>query len=215
MASADSQQGSGSLVKSVETGIPNVALATNSRINNRVEDISLNVDRTLLKQLQATKRDTLVEYTTTGGGITGVADAASYELIKNAILHYYENYPGDQGEACINRDVDKKGRVLALVIRVMNVDSLHVYTLNAYHTRCSFLVNGKQVDKFMNDDLPKIHDLIRTVVLNGKGVNLKSLNQALEFQLKRLLGIEQNDKMSILVNQKTVKNTTDITCIEM
>ena len=79
---------------------------------------------------------------------------------------------------------------------------MHVYTLNVYHTRCSFLVNGKQIEKFLNDDLPKIHDLIKTVVLNGKVVNLKPLNQALEFQLKKLLDIDQNEIVKRYTHKK-------------
>ena len=79
---------------------------------------------------------------------------------------------------------------------------MHVYTLNVYHTRCSFLVNDKQIEKFLNDDLPKIYDLIKTVVFNGKVVNLKSLNQALEFQLKKLLGIDQNETVKRYTHKK-------------
>ena len=44
----------------------------------------------------------------------------------------------------------------------------------------------------MEEDLPRIHKLMKGVVLNGKSVDLKSLNQALESQLNKLLKHSDN-----------------------
>ena len=161
---------------------PSVSVSTNARS----KDFTLNVDRTIAKQLQATKRDTCVEYTETGGGIRGVVDAVTFELIKRALEKFYENNPVDRGTVHIDRDIDQKDRTVALIIRVSD-ESCHAYTLCVYFTKCSFLANGKKVEKLMKSDLPAIHELLNSVVLNGKSIDLKKLNQLLETQLTLLL----------------------------
>ena len=100
----------------------------------------------------------------------------------------------DRGTVHIDRDIDQKDRTVALIIRVSE-ESCHAYTLCVYFTKCSFLVNGKKVEKFMRSDLPAIHELLSSVVLNGKPVDLKKLNHLLEIQLTQLLlGTESTTK---------------------
>lgn len=141
--------------------------------------------------------------------------AISFELIKKAILHFYESYPKQKGTVHIDKDLDQKGRVVSLIIRVSDSE-IHVYTLCVYYTRCSFLVNGKKVEKFMDDDLPAIHDMLKEVVLDGKPVDLKALNKALELQLNKLLNAKQKPNIqSNLVNQLAITSgKKDIACIK-
>ena len=54
----------------------------------------LYVQRSLAKKLEATKRNS-VEYRYTDGGVTGQADAVTFELIKKALLVYFGNEKGD------------------------------------------------------------------------------------------------------------------------
>ena len=51
---------------------------------------SLNVQKSLAKKLEAAKRNT-VEYRHTGGGLTGQADAVTFELMKEALLTFFSN----------------------------------------------------------------------------------------------------------------------------
>jgi ribosomal protein S9 len=50
----------------------------------------LNFDRALAKKIEASRRDVNIQYEYTGGGVTGTIDAVTFELAKNAIMHYYE-----------------------------------------------------------------------------------------------------------------------------
>ena len=57
MTLMERQSESGSLEAVTSCGVNGKGpLATNSRINSRVKDFTLNMDKTLLKQLEATKK---------------------------------------------------------------------------------------------------------------------------------------------------------------
>ena len=58
------------------------------------ETYHLNVQQSLGKKLEATKRKS-VEYMYTDGGVTGQADAVTFELMKEAMLAFFSNENGD------------------------------------------------------------------------------------------------------------------------
>jgi hypothetical protein len=41
------------------------------------------------------------------------------------------------------------------------------YTINAYLTKCSLLINGKNVEKFIDDDIKEIHSIMSQTKING------------------------------------------------
>lgn len=73
-----------------------------------------------------------------------------------------------------------------MIIRV-SVNNISAYTISIYYTKCSFLVNGKNVNKFIEEDLPNITSVAKDVILNGNKVNLQGLNTLLEEQLQKHL----------------------------
>ena len=152
----------------------------------RQKHYTLDIEKSLAKKLEATKRNVALEYQMTGGGLKGIMDAASYELMKKAMIQYYTDFPEGRGFARIDNDIDQKGSVTANVIRVSNSES-HLYTINLYLTKCSFLVNGKNVDEFLSTDIPCIHELASNVRLDGKVIDLKMLNQLMAKQLQQAI----------------------------
>ena len=125
-------------------------------------DYNLNVEKALWKKLEAAQRVRHLEYEATGGGLVGVADAATFELLKEAALKFYSNYT--HGQAEIKKTADKKGKhVVQFIFQVQSQDE-ESYTLNMYTTTSKMLVNGKNVQLFMEQDLPEIHriDLVQT-----------------------------------------------------
>ena len=60
-------------------------------------DYLLNIEKSLLKKLEASQRKKHLSYKRTHGGIVGIADTATYELLKNAAVKYYRNYPNSTG----------------------------------------------------------------------------------------------------------------------
>ena len=62
--------------------------------------------------------------------MVGVADAATFELLKEAALKFYSNYPHGQPE--IKKTADKKGKhVVHFIFQVQTQDE-ESYTLNMY-----------------------------------------------------------------------------------
>ena len=59
--------------------------------------------------------------------------------------------------------------------------------MNMYYTKCSFLVNGRSVDRFLQEDLKKIHTVIKSAKVDGKAVDIDALNKILAKQLSGVL----------------------------
>ena len=150
-------------------------------------DYQLNLEKSLLKKLEAAQRNKHLSYKRTHGGIVGIADTATYELLKAAALKLYTNYPTGKGNANYTRTTDKTGNnevQITVRVELCNSDS---YTVNFYNTTCKMLINGKNVNQFLFNDLESIHKIVSTCKFNGKEVNLKKLNEMFTTQLNQIL----------------------------
>ena len=148
--------------------------------------------------------------------MVGVADAATFELLKEAALKFYSNYP--HGQAEIKKTADKKGKhVVQFIFQVQTQDE-ESYTLNMYTTSSKMFVNGKNVQVFMEQDLPEIHRIVQNVRSGGKALNLKVLNELLIEQLNKLLsGSTAVHSDMTDANPKQIKSSgseCDIQCLK-
>ena len=79
-------------------------------------------------------------------------------------------------------------------------------------------VNGKNVQVFMEQDLPEIHRVVENVKSGGKALNLKVLNEFLIEQLNKLLsGFTAVDSDTSDANLKKIKrsgNEGDTQCLK-
>lgn len=144
----------------------------------------LNLDKAISKKILAARREVHFAYEQTKVGFVGTVDAVTFELIKNAIPHYYENIMPDNRYAKTTDDQDRRGLTVSKVFKVFNKHQ-HQYTLTLYYTNCKFLVNGKDVHTFITTDISEIHKVIKEVILNGDKVDLKRLNEKLEEELHK------------------------------
>jgi hypothetical protein len=151
------------------------------------------------------QRDIQFEYHCTGGGIVGSMDAINFELVKNAIPHYYEIISIDNCRAEVTDDIDKNGLILSKVFKV-HENYQHQYTLTLYNTKCTFLVNGKGTNIFIEKDLPNIHKIIKDVTLNGNCINIKNLNQKREEELTKLKSTQEQIGVKLAIPDNTVEN---------
>ena len=170
----------------------------------------LNVQRSLAKKLEATKRN-IVEYRHTDGGVTGQADTVTFELIKEALLVYFDNEKGDI-ECKIIESKDKDGNCVQETIKVLYPNQSDSYTVNLYYTKCSFLVNGRSFDRFLQEDLKKIHTVIESAKVDGKAVDIAELNEVLAKQLSGVLNL--NSKQSNTPAIKKTDNVESSKCIK-
>ena len=161
-----------------------------------VRKYNLNINRTLRRKLEAC--DTVqVDYNVTGGGITGTLDTASFELFRLACTSFYKELPTQEGRCVIDISEDKKRRaVVQQTYKVRRTDETTNYTLNLYPTRNTMLLNGKDIDRFMTDHLPAIHELMCKAVNDEQLVSVANYNHILGTQLKEVLEQREMSRQS-------------------
>jgi hypothetical protein len=139
---------------------------------------SLNIEKSLKKKLECTKRSE-IQYTATGGGITVELDAVSFELFTSAVELYCRN-PNAIKLFDFNKVIakDKGGRKVQYTFQIFDAPSLS-YTINAYITKCSLLINGKNISKFLERDIEYIHEIMCNTTITGEKINTELLNSAL------------------------------------
>lgn len=174
----------------------------NTKTSYRQKEFVLNIDKALAQKIKAAKQEANIKYEFTGRGVTGTMDAITFELMKCAICHYFNQYPVQDSNIKITEHKDKKGLVLTKIIRVQ-INNKHRYTLSLYYTTCRLLVNGKYISQFITEDFPNIHNTIQHVVLNGNKIDIKSLNEQLETHLNKLKESHANDITSNISNNNS------------
>ena len=184
-------------------------------------DFQLNIEKSLLKKPVAAQRNKHLSYKRIHGGIIGIADTATYELLKSAAVKYYKNYPSGKGIAKCTCMTDKTGKnELQTTVRV-ELSNIDIYTINFYNTTCKMLINGKNVEQFLFHDLGSIHKIVSCCKFNGQEVNLKKINEIFAIELKQILEILKNKSQSntgsvplVKTNLKEItKDDENIQCI--
>ena len=178
-------------------GLPNVHIPQQPNVTRvlSTRDYTLNVNRALRNKINACK-EVKVEYELTGGGITGSMDTATFELFRAACRVFYTSFPEDQGYCEIN-DSDDKNSISSVQTtyktkRAIESGSTVGYTLNLYPTNNRLLMNGKDLDSFMDCHLPTIHEIMCTPIKTGELRSADQLNLILETQLQSVLSSRQN-----------------------
>ena len=119
-------------------------------------DYSLNIDKVLKKKIAA-YRQVMAEYKCIGGGITGRMDTAAFDFFRSACSKLYREFPLEEGFCKIVDSDDRKGKAVAQhtfrVSRTVGENQIG-YTVNLYPTNNRLLINGKDVDRFMDNYLP-------------------------------------------------------------
>ena len=78
---------------------------------------ALNIQKSLLKKLEASKKST-IELLMTKGGLTAQADAASFELLKEATLQYYKLYPKNDLDCKLVISKDTAGNCVQITVKL-------------------------------------------------------------------------------------------------
>ncbi|CAG2248026.1 unnamed protein product [Mytilus edulis] len=152
-----------------------------------IKNYSLNVDKALLKKLEATQRSTSMEYKQTNGGLVIKADAATFELLKHATVAYFEELPCNIGKATIQRETDSSKNATVQITIKMKEKCGKTYTVNLYLTTCTLMVNGKNPENFGDRDIKEIHKLIENVNNGDKNKTITKLNEIMKSKLEQAL----------------------------
>ena len=149
---------------------------------------TLNIDRTLKKKLQSCN-EVMVDYEYTSGGISGKLDTATFELLDDACLALYKNFPSEEGYCIFTSTEDKQGHTIVQhtfkVRRYFDNGCAVGYTLNMYLTNNTLLLNGKDLDRFMDAHLPVLHEIMCISV--AKFRSIPTLNNLSTDRMQQLL----------------------------
>ena len=123
-------------------------------------------------------------------------DTATFELFRSACRVFYTSFPADQGN-CEIIDCDDKHSASAVqtTYKFRRTDESGVmvgYTLNLYPTNNRVLMNGKDINSFMDSHLPTLHYIMCTPIRSGQINSANQLNVILETQLNAVLNERQN-----------------------
>ena len=148
--------------------------ATVGESNGQERNYTLNEEKALQKKLESTDRDDVVVYET-GGGLRMILNTGMFELFKLSVEQYYneENLPFKCNIVNVH---DKQGNSVECQYKLSN-GRQGIYTLNLYYTKSSCLINGKNPQQFIDQDLP--------IILKNIEDKLKSSNTSVtEYNFK-------------------------------
>lgn len=121
----------------------------------------------------------------TDGGLTAKLDAISFELFLYACQQFYCNSDNNY-EYTKSNATDKKGNIVQHTFHVQCLRSNNQsFTINAYTTRCSLLINGKDSELFLHNDIRHIHNIMSSTKINGTNIDVQRLNQCLAANLEQ------------------------------
>ncbi|VDI45496.1 Hypothetical predicted protein [Mytilus galloprovincialis] len=179
-----------------------------------IGDYTLNVEKTLKKKLEATKRLQHVEYKFTNGGVVITSDAATFELFRMAAMRYYETLPPNHEVAHIKKTADStRLHTVQNTVRVVQPPNKS-YTVNIYYTTSRLLVNGKNVSDFIDRDLQNIHNIISSSTSNNTKLDIDDLNRMLREQLTNILNANQMKYEEVNSQNTQDKDSENIACIK-
>ena len=145
----------------------------------------------------------------TAGDITGEMDTATFELFRSACTVLFTNIPPTTGRCVNNRVFDKHKRSLVQQTYFIkrDVDGEEMgFTLNLYPTNNKMLLNGKDIDQFMEVYLPEIHQImLQSLQESGLG-SVAEYNYLLAVQLQGVLGNRQSMSLQIFASDHTEDN---------
>ncbi|CAC5386529.1 unnamed protein product [Mytilus coruscus] len=132
-----------------------------------------------------TKREVHLEFKTTGGGLVITADAATFELIKQATAIYYTRMTGEN--ILIQEEKDKSNNIIVQHSYKYSSND-YCYTVNFYNTKSKLLVNGKDQNRFVDVDLIEIRQIAQNAKCGNSKVNLAHLNNLMRERLEQSVG---------------------------
>ena len=171
-------------------------------IGTEVRSYRLNEEKAMEKKLLYTQRDE-IHVEESGGGLKLRLNTGMYELIKSRVESYFST-ESLRYSYTYTPVTDNRGSIVETRYKVAKGKS-YMYTLNMYHTKCSYLVNGRNPLHFVKTDLPSI---LETIVseLNSCDTSVSKMNEDIRNMLLQLKQNEPNIR-------QTNYSASDILCI--
>ena len=121
----------------------------------RVERYTLNERTAIQKKLKACKRQPLTIKIERGNNLRTLCSTATFEATRKIV----EEAVRENESFSIIQCEDKERKIVSDIIKVTNKGvrgNRPIFTINIYRTASSFLVNGTQIQKFVQKVIPMI-----------------------------------------------------------
>lgn len=146
-------------------------------------------------------------------------DTASFELFRLACTSFYKELSSQEERCIIEVSEDRKRRAgVQQTYKVRRIDDTPVYTLNLYPTKNTMLLNGKDIDRFMTEHLPVIHELMCKAMNDMQLGSVSDFNRILSTELQRILqqreGVEQATSDCLQLEQRAESPTLEGRCTQ-
>ncbi|KAH3735671.1 hypothetical protein DPMN_042206 [Dreissena polymorpha] len=159
-----------------------VGPSAGSFIDTEARPYTLNVDAALIKKLKTARRNISLEVHYKQGSLVIYADLATFELLKRAMLQYYSVKKPNRS-IYIKEVYDRKRvAITEYTIRVQCAE--HSNTLNIYPTTSRYIVNGKGVQGFIDNDLPELHSMVQDAQ-SACGYSFEYKNRTLQLEIEK------------------------------
>ena len=153
---------------------------------------TLNQVKALNNKAQATHRKN-VTCQLTGGGLVIQFSTAFYEVFKAVVPVYLDN----AGLSYKKSDsTDNGGSAVVQTTYAIKAEQIKQYVINLYHTKSSALVNGINLDHFMETDWPGLVSTMNNLECNGEPIDWEYMNMEIREQLASVKINRANEESS-------------------
>ena len=160
--------------------IEEVERKSRSKVTSKHGNFTLNEKAAMQKKIKSRKDRSLVVKMEKGNNLRIYCSTTAFEKIRRQIVRsIQENTNLEHIE-----NEDQKGQVYGEILRVKDKNSRGqrlIFTINIYRTKNSFLINGPQLQKFIQEILPWIQSWAQ---VNKTAIDM--CNQQLEKMLRKL-----------------------------
>ena len=151
-----------------------------TKVTSKQGNFTLNEEAAIPKKIKSCKDESLVVKMEKGNNLRIYCSTTAFEKIRRQIVRsIQENTNLEHIE-----NEDQKGQVYSQILRVKDKNSREqrvIFTTNIYRIKSSFLINGSQVQKFIQEILPWIQSWAQ---VNKTAIDM--CNQQLEKMLRKL-----------------------------
>ena len=169
-----------------------------TKVTSKHGNLTLTEKAVIQKKIKSCKDGSLVVKMEKGNNLRICCSTTAFEKIRRQIVRsIQENTNLEHIE-----NEDQKGQVYGEILRVKDKNSRGqrlIFTINIYRTKNSFLINGPQLQKFIQEILPWIQSWAQ---VNKTAIDM--CNQQLEKMLRKL----DMEQTKVLLEEEKTKLTT-------
>ena len=174
-----------------------------TKVTSKHGNFTLNEKAAIQKKIKSCKDQSLVVKMEKGNNLRIYCSTTAFEKIRRQIVRsIQENTNLEHIE-----NEDQKGQVYSDILRVKDKNSRGqwvIFTINIYRTKSSFLTNGPQVQKFIQEILPWIQSWVEVnkTTIDMCDQQLEKMLRKLDMEQTKVLLEEEKTKLTVAESEE-------------